>query len=390
MLKRLCLLLLLVQHCALATEWDTRLRAQERAERASGSALFPAESGQSQFAALDLGVKSQGIGLAATAWYQNQGSGSDADLELAELFYDFSIDDWFVSAGKKKLDWGVGYGFRPLDLFSPTDPLALYTSVAPGSWQLSADRFDDDGNWTWVCNQSRPYYHAPGRQPQGNGCGLRRYSDLGGWELQYLAHYDSKLKWRLGGSAVTVLSDRLEFHGSLLWQQAYQVADFHPERLAADTFINPVVSADKRGAWQGLVGLNYSTDWGATLILEYWYDGRSPSDRDWKEMLARPGQASPFRAYQLMAERQMFASQNLFRNTLMLHLRSSGEHWRPELTMLLDPIDKGLSIHGKVCYYFASGDKLELGAKHYLGAADSVYRQLDFETTYYLGVELVF
>ena len=376
---------------------DLNWRALVEQQHSSHSSLFPADNQWQTVQALDLSAEQDGMRVAATAWHQQVIGDSTSALTLSELFYDFSQGDWQWSLGKKKLDWDVSYGFRPLDLFSPTDPLAVYTAVAPGVWQAQAEYLTEDGAFSVLCNQSRAEFSIAGQQIAGAwGCGTRWYQRLSEWELQWIAHYDTQLKTRLGFSAVSVLTDALAFHTSVLWQHRFITSEFSADALSASTFINPVQARWQHAAWQGVAGINYSFAAGMNLIAEYWYDGRSPSDQQWRDLLqqvplqAAALQTDPRASHYLSAERQMFSSQNLFQHNVMLHLRAANEHWRPELTLVYNPIESTLLINGKLCYDLADGQLLSLGFRRYAGQSAGIYRQLAFDHSIYLGAEFVF
>lgn len=376
---------------------DVNWRSIVEQQHSSDSALFPAENQWQTVQALDFAAEHDGVRVAATAWHQQWIGESTSAFTLSELFYDFSMADWQWSLGKKKLDWDVSYGFRPLDMFSPTDPLAVYTAVAPGVWQAQAEYLTADGALSLLCNQSRAEFSIAGEQIAGAwGCGTRWYQRLTDWELQWVAHYDAQSKTRVGFSAVSVLSEALEFHTSALWQQRFMTSEFSAEALLANSFINPVEATWQQGAWQGVAGINYSFESGVNLIAEYWYDGRSPADQQWRDLLQQvPLQAAaldsdPRARHYLLTERQMFSSQNLFQHNVMLHLRVANDHWRPELTLVYNPVDPTLLINGKLCYYWSEGHQLSLGFRRYAGQPAGIYRQLSFDQSIYLGAEFVF
>jgi hypothetical protein len=302
-----------------------------------------------------------------------------------------------LSVGKKKLDWDVGYGFRPLDMFSPTDNLALYTAVAPGAWMISADWFTDSGTLSFVCNESQQNFSIANELVKpGIGCGGRYYHYVGDWEIQAVYHHDSELKNRVGMSALSVLSDSVEFHSSLLWQQRYHQSQFSSDNIAVDQFTNPITTDMATGAWQYLAGVNYSLENGTQLIMEYWFDGRSPDTDQWQDFISSAQTQSQLAAEQpiynhyLSAERQMFSSHNLFQHNIMLHARNKIGNWQPEATTVFNPVDKGLLFTARLCYYFDSGHQLAFGARWFSGPEDSVYRQLDYSSVYFLGTEFLF
>lgn len=374
------------------------LRANDQFNYTSHSPLFSDTNTNILFFAADIEVEYNGIRLASSLYKEGHSDKpGKAKLALAELMYDFSVADWQFSLGKKKLDWGIGYGFRPLDLFSPVDPLAINTAIAEGTLLFSADWFSSDGAWTTLCNQSQVFYKIAGHQQEKSlGCGARYYGYFDTFELQGLLHYDQDMKVRIGGSALSVLNDSVEVHASVLWQHSYLGAQFTPPDLTASTFINPVESRWQHSALQSLLGVNFSTAYGVTFIAEYWFDGRSPSKKQWQNMikgldtLIATSMSNPLSGHYITAQQQLFSSQNLFKNNLMLHTRYSYNNWQPELTLLFNPDDAGLSANAKLHYTWANGQVAEFGLKRYLGPADSIYKQLNFDTTVYVGFALAF
>lgn len=375
------------------------VRGQSRLQQESGSVIFPSEDESSHFIALDFQTEYEGFRLAATAWSEYEASESEIenDLELSELFYDFSIEQWQISAGKKKIDWGVGYGFRPLDLFSPQNSLALYNAVAPGTWLVSGDIFTEDGVMTTICNESQPNFSIAGKLVNsGFGCGYRYYLYIDNWEVQGVVHYDSKLKTRIGFNALTVVGEALELHGALLWQQQYQTSQFSPAAVSDGSHSNQVEAFDSSSALQALIGINYSTNGGYNFILEYWFDGRSPSDKQWADFLSTAEDQSTldienrFTGYPSNSRQQMYSSHNLFRHNLMLYAQKKIGRWKPKITMLFNPVDASLLINPNISYHLDSGHSFELGARNYVGPQSSIYNQLEFDQTHYFELELVF
>ena len=67
--------------------------------------------------------------LASTLWrtdpQQPASATSKQKLEFSEAYWSIDEGNWSFSAGKRKRDFDVNYGLRPLDLFSTTDTFAL-------------------------------------------------------------------------------------------------------------------------------------------------------------------------------------------------------------------------------------------------------------------------
>ncbi len=86
----------------------------------------------------------------------------------------------------------------------------------------------------------------------------------------------------------------------------------------------------------------------------------------------------------------MYSSQNLFQHNVMLNIRAGNEHWRPEVTLLLNPEDNGILIDTKVRYYGSAGHHVELGIRYFGGSKSSIYSQLEYDNIYSIGAEFVF
>ncbi|MEK0161983.1 hypothetical protein WLQ65_23035 [Pseudoalteromonas piscicida] len=379
-----------VSYSANATaEFDTTWRMNIQDLSASNSRIFNEQDTTSWFTALDISSEFKGIRVAATANWIKTGGVSELDLEVSEAYYDFTVGDWFASVGKKKLDWDVGYGFRPLDMFSPTDSLAVYTAVPPGAWMAVGDYFTETGNISLVCNETTPDYLEKGVKVAASlGCGGRYYQYFDDFEAQAVVHYDEKLGARVGGSALTVIGDSLEIHGSLLWQQKHRMPVFEQGALLSDYFVPSVQTQWQRGSVQALMGINYSFRFGMTLIAEYWHDGRAPSNAQWRNLIAVAD--GNMDRHQLQVMRGHFATQNLFRDNLMLHLRTSSTAWQPTLTWVVNPSDNSMLVDGKLCYSGFKNHSLCGGVRQYGGGDESIYEQLSFDKTWYFSTELKF
>ncbi|RXE86204.1 hypothetical protein [Pseudoalteromonas sp. A757] len=384
-------ILTLLSYSANATvEFDTAWRMNVQELNASNSRIFDEKDTTFWFTALDVSTEFNGIRVAATANWMTMAGVSELDVDVSEAYYDLMLGDWFASVGKKKLDWDVGYGFRPLDMFSPTDSLAVYTAVPPGTWMAVGDYFTETGSVSLLCNETVPDYLEKGAKVAASfGCGGRYYRYFENFEAQAVAHYDEKLGARVGGSAVTVIGDSMEIHGSLLWQQRHRMPVFDPHTLQSDSFLPSVQTQWRRGSLQALMGINYSLHFGVTLIAEYWYDGRAPSNGQWRNLIAAAD--GNIESHQLRVMRGHFATQNLFRNNLMLHLRTtSSTVWQPALTWVVNPNDNSMLIDGKLCYSGFKHNSLCGGIRQYAGDNEAIYKQLSFGRTWYFSTELKF
>jgi hypothetical protein len=344
----------------------------------------------------------QQLQLAGTFWrtdpQQPASATSEQKLEFSEVYWSIDAGNWSFSAGKRKRDFDVNYGLRPLDLFSPTDTLALYTIVAPGVWQAAADWFGADNAWTLLCNQTEQAFRRYGQAlPVSTGCGARYYQQAGDLEWQALAHYDEDIGWRFGASQVWVLNAGLALQGSLLWQQHYWTCHWlrwpnsqRPVGAAIGASIDrPLAAASQqKGSWQLSTGLNYTHAAGWNLLLEYSYDGQASADENWRALQQRL-QGPALLSLERQSSLQLFSGRQLTREQWLLHLRVEND-WQPSLTLLYQPAVTALLMSGAVSYSVNDQFKINLGIKHFAGPADSSFRLLGKKHEVVAGAQYVF
>jgi len=344
-----------------------------------------------------LGVQQQ-LQLAGTLWridpQQPASARSEQQLDFSEAYWSIDQGNWSFSAGKRKRDFDVNYGLRPLDLFSPTDTLALYTVVAPGVWQAAADWFGADNAWTLLCNQTEQVFRRYGQTlPISTGCGARYYQQAGDLEWQALAHYDEDIGWRVGASQVWVFNQGLALQGSLLWQQHYwtnQWVQWPKSQLPAGIATDrPLANAvQQQGAWQLSTGLNYTHAAGWNLLLEYSYDCQASTDGTWRALQQRL-QGPALLSLERQSSLQLFSGRQLTRQQWLMHLRVEND-WHPSLTLLYQPGVTALLISGAVSYSVNDQFKINLGIKHFAGPADSTFRLLGKKHEVVAGAQYAF
>lgn len=152
----------------LSFEWDWAVSYETAKQRDSAFMEAQGSARDSLNALLDVQVNYQNISglftLYSQGLYLNQQGEhewwgeADNQLLVRELAWqgewqvgDTTLD---VSAGKLRVDWGVGYGYRPLDLFKPyrQNPVGLVAEEGAGVFSLSY--YDMSGVWTAIATDS--------------------------------------------------------------------------------------------------------------------------------------------------------------------------------------------------------------------------------------------
>jgi len=314
---------------------------------------------------------------------------SKSDVTVQELFWQPEISlagmSFDGSIGKERLDWGVGYGFRPLNIFTSYQRNPIGIQIDEGVAAATISYFDGIGEWEFVASDeswaSQNTNDIESAQQQ-HGMGLRRYALLGDTELQGLAYYDQVHRGTIGGSVVTVLNPAWEVHGSFSYSHRYQA-------YRQGAIYDPVTLAMHFDLYQFLFGFNWANTSGLNIIGEYWYDGRSWSNQDWKQAIQRVSELANKTNISNLASSYSYGlnNTNLVTQNMMLHFKMDPSAWNqiylwldtlePTLDILISPTDNGVIATPKVSYQMYDSSnfsiKLELAGRFYTGAKNSVY-----------------
>ncbi|MGF1758637.1 hypothetical protein L4D76_11950 [Photobacterium sagamiensis] len=392
-LLRLSIFMISILVCSVKTvaaDWQFGYRGSSEQWSASNSLFFSESDDYLHQLAVDFSVEHKGIRGAATARKQWQRNRHNDEIILTELFVDRSIYDWDFTVGKKRLDWGVGYSYRPLDIIKSyiQQPTGVY--IEEGAWVVAAEYYTATGALTLILADSTTQQETI--EPQQKGGGIRYYALVNDWDLQGLMYFDDIRELSVGGSAVTVLGDSASVHVSALWQSQYTQLS---HRLNAQQYLyvgDPIYSETENGALQLLTGVTYNLENSVSLLAEYWYDERSPDHSQWQSLIdaARQQKVSGDIYGLLSSERQFFSTHNTVQHKLLLHIRYDGDGWEPVLDLLTSPQDKGLIATARIRYQWMEEHWLELGARWFAGADNSVFQQLPHEQILFLQIDGTF
>ncbi|MCG9647903.1 hypothetical protein L1D24_04875 [Vibrio brasiliensis] len=330
------------------------------------------------------------------------------ELIVQELFWQGGTELFSlpvdVTLGKVRLDWGVGYGYRPLDLFKPYRRNPVGIQVEEGTGTAMASYFDLAGEWSvfytdssWTKQQGSELEQASEQQ----GGGLRRYVLSGDNEWQALAYYDDVRHGVLAGSVVTVFDDAWSMHGSAVYQNRYL-------GYQQGGFISPVTLAKQSDGYQALLGLNWANATGHNVIVEYWFDSRSWSESDWKQAYQRVDTLNATNALAPLASSyaQGLSQVNLVQHNLMFHWTMNATAWSqwpltqqqlwldnltPTFDLLYSPQDQGVIATQWLEYQvYDSGTaslSAELAARFMTGSRDSLYANLPDKRMIFLNLK---
>ncbi len=318
----------------------------------------------------------------------------ETSLVINELYWSTTLDDMDIRLGKQRLDWGVGYAYRPLDLFLRYDEHALGLQVENGVGVASVTKYDTRGEWTFLYTDARltkEYTNPYQKAQRQKGVGVRRYMLIGSAEYQWVGYYDDVRRGLLAMSLVNVFDEQWEFHSSMVAQRRY---------LQYSLTSYSQMPQPNREALQALIGMTWSQWRGISVIAEYWYDSRAWSQSQWQyaiEHKSSPASASYSRG---------FWHDNIVQHNLSLHWQLNTKAWirsygwqnlsaleklTPSVDALFSVQDGGWIVSPKVVY---QGDnngafamEFSLAARFYFGNADSVYSQINANPTIVMTIK---
>jgi len=260
------------------------------------------------------------------------GHNNDHRLILQEAYWQHDIHAFTVELGKKVMSWGVGYGFRPLDVIQNEQRQAL------GQWELEGV---PQASVTWfgeTASLSAIAIHRPrfdGLHPhKGQSEGTLRYADLWGeTDVYALLHSIAGQQHSAGLAASSVIGEHMEWHGSMRYARNFMQAN----------------------ALQTLAGTSWTWQGGWTLLAEVWRDTSS---------LSR------------------------LQNNLMTRVSYDGDKLDLYMHWLHIPRDASNQLQGNIEYRIANSSKLFMQSRWQGGQQQSLLRRAGQTFTILIGLQL--
>lgn len=307
------------------------------------------------------GLNAQGILRGEAA----RGQSSDLTGILNQFYYDGGLSGGNgYTLGKKVLSWGVGFGFRPLDVIQRENRRELAPPPLEGvpvlAWRH--DTADRSLSMVW----SNPGTGSAGQDDNGRNNGGQAVSALGYalagdhdlyavLSLSRLRHVEAGVGW------ARTLGDEWAFHASALYQA-------HTPRGTA------MAAAGTGPVAKALAGAQWTGESGFGVLLEVWYDGEAPTKSDWRRLNALAAAPMPPPAVAAIQQgyAEITASPDVLRGNVLLRLSYRSDPWDTSLECLATPADGGTATTFRTAW---QGDRLRLsfGARLLGGAAGSVY-----------------
>ncbi|PKF63752.1 hypothetical protein CW745_02620 [Psychromonas sp. psych-6C06] len=366
----------------LAMQWDWTLSAQTSKQQStvfnpviasptalqSVNGLFDAQLDYQGFSA-SVALKADNI------YHSNNDYEYKTTFILSELFWQGSISNAIdLQIGKVRVDWGVGYGYRPLDIFTPYRRNPVGIQVEEGAGIASLSYFDALGEWTLIYSDSswnQQLGNQLDEQATQQGIGIRRYGLIDDTEYQFVAYYDDVRHGLIATSLVTVFDEAWEFHGTALYQNKF--LGYQQKQYGA------VHLEKQNNGYQALAGLTWAHSTGHTIIFEYWYDNRAWNKQQWQQAINDGDQY-----YQ-----QGYTHSNIVAHNLMLHWAFDNSILKdvvPSMDLLYSPQDNGLIVTQWISYLLHDSGRskieIQLAARFFTGKHDAAYANLPDQHTF--------
>lgn len=314
----------------------------------------------------------------------------ETELASNELYLNKSLNDWDITLGRRISSWGVGYGFRPLDVIQQFDQQTTSQQSPLGKNILALEYFSPMSSWSlvWVNSELSKVDTNTKSNDAIESLVMQYSSSRDSYDLHGLLRYNQQNKLQLGLGGVKITTDEIAVHGSLLWSQKYRQLQHQlagqSSILLAEQF--PYDSIEYRQGMQALIGLNWSSLSKHSVIAEYWYNEWAYSQQQWAQIFELAvlqqnilnntsiPQSAVHRniAWTAAATQTQAASQALAQHNLMLQWTYDADHWKPTVNLLLNPADNSnmltLSVTRSTHLF-----KFTAGIRTFNGANDSVY-----------------
>ncbi|OQY55184.1 MAG: hypothetical protein DRR08_12695 [Candidatus Parabeggiatoa sp. nov. 2] len=338
--------------------------------------------------------------LASAIMTQLENTKPDYDTLLNELYYDTEIAGQELSFGKKIMSWGVGYGFRPLDVVQREDRRLLYSSTLEGVPLIAWDYFADNGD-AFTLAYINPLRGQNDDHLDEESLAMKYYSLWDNIDVHAVARLSKHNKGEAGLGFAHVVNDALEWHGSVLYQYRYhkrlnRLTEQGSPILATD---NPMQQNVFNHGINALLGFTWTHSSGLSLLGEVWFDESAYSKTQWDNLRQltesqlrqlETGTVPEAAIYNnIGASSQFFSQPNLLQQNLLLRLSHDGETTDTALDWLYTPEDGGWVLTASLKHE-RNRQNFELGLRTFGGRADSAYSAVPEDLMIYLSWQLAF
>ncbi len=334
----------------------------------------------------------------AIATQQLDGSHAHGKGIINELYVDFSMADLEASVGKKVVSWGVGYGYRPLDVIQRETRQALRTFDLEGVPILQLESFTATSAITAIIAQRVRF---DGMHPQVGGYeGALKYSGLlADTDVHVLLYHRQGEGVSMGAGVSTIFGVHLAWHGSVRYLPSYtslqhKLSGQDPTLLRES---NVFTAQQQQHGLLALLGASWTWASGCSLMLEAWHDDTAWTHGQWQELfrinaiqrqqlsLGAPEQA----VYgNINANSRAYSQQNLLKDTLFMRLAYDGDQLDPNVSVLYTPADGGMVFTASADYDWSEAVLLFASVRLMGGKANAAYSNAADRRQLFVGLQI--
>jgi hypothetical protein len=246
-----------------------------------------------------------------------------------QFYYDGAIAPgigW--TAGKKVMSWGVGFGFKPLDVIQRENRRSVNPPPLVGVPLVALERFSDNDAWTMAW--TRPGQGSGETDERDPSLALHWYRLADGDDLHGVMRISQRRRLEAGVGATRVIGEEWSIYGAALYQGRGP--------------LRPDGSFDSEGI-KAVAGAQWTGESGLGVLAEAWDDPDAP-----------PTTGTP-------------------RENVLLRLSwDDRDGFKPYAEWLLTPRDDG-HVYTVGASWQGDRQRFTLGARQVGGARDSAYAQ---------------
>lgn len=326
-------------------------------------------------------------------WSATEGGDSESHGVANQIYYDGKLSqrvNWTI--GRKVLSWGVGFGFRPLDVVQREDRRSVNPQPLVGVPLAAVDYFTADQAWTlaWL----NPTSGRDDADRKEEAVAMRWYRFSGGDDFHAVVRLSRQRQLEAGLGFTRVIGDEWAVHAAALHSQRFRKLT---NRLAEGEGAlfdrqNPrSVVIGKHGS-KAVLGAQWTGLSGWSILGEAFYDGDAYSRDEWRRLdnlTERQTAASALVPPSVLAANLAWSSEayltpTLLRENLLLRLAyDDGDDFKPYCELLLTPADGG-QVRTLGASYARNRQRFSGGWRHLGGARDSAYGRAPEKSIFWL------
>lgn len=310
-----------------------------------------------------------------------QGTSPEQHGILNQLYYDGEWDEglgW--TAGKKVMSWGVGFGFRPLDVVQRENRRGVNLPPLVGVPVLAVERFTTDAAWTLALTS--PGQGAGSDDSRDSSLAFHWYQLAGGDDLHAVARLSHRRGFEAGFGATRVVGEEWSFHGAALYERHYAKSlNTLAENGGLFATADPMTSTPPRNGAKAVAGTQWTGASGWSVLAEGWYDADAYSIAEWRRLDVLTARQRALAGLAPAAaisgnvgwSSQAYLATNLLRENLLLRLSyDDGDGFKPYAELLATPRDGGKLLTLGAAREW-NRQRASFGLRQLGGAEESVY-----------------